>query len=269
MYERVHVCLCVRACALASFIVRTSRFKFGVPVLRYLEGSDKLHMQLKQRKLSCMQATRSFPELYTHGAKLKAKYDDFVRLIAEKTGAVARSAPLKGAWRAIEKMVLRPSHVPGGELNASSCCDCLRSSLICKDFTVVNSVVELLEWLDQELGDEAYTDGIDSEFRICLVRTKCRFSTPTSGGWADLLTNFSFVDDSSKHVIELQVEWTGCPVSSSLLHVLNMPAGTARTMVNTRYSTRRFCECVRRAMRMRSTMPSARPLRFSRRLVNQ
>ena len=41
-----------------------------------------------------------------HGAKLKAKYDNFVRLIAEKTSAVARSAPLKGAWQAIEKMVL-------------------------------------------------------------------------------------------------------------------------------------------------------------------
>ena len=30
-------------------------------------------------------------------------------------------------------------------------------------------------------------------------------SLPTSGGWADLLVNFRFLDDPSKHVCELQV----------------------------------------------------------------
>ena len=56
--------------------------------------------------------------------------------------------------RALEKMVLRPDHEKGGELDASILCDCLRGSLICKDFTVINSVLELLVWLDDEHGDD-------------------------------------------------------------------------------------------------------------------
>ena len=101
----------------------------------------------------------------------------------------------------------RPEHTPGEPPDASKLCDCLRGALMCKDFTVINSVVEMLVWLDHEMGDESRCEGIEQRFRIRLIRSKCRFSEPTSGGWADLLVNFTFVDDPSKHVMELQVRW--------------------------------------------------------------
>ncbi len=68
--------------------------------------------------------------------------------------------------------------------------------------------------------------------RIELLRIKDRFAQPTSGGWADVLINFTFVagDKGDKsfakhnlhlHVVELQVSATGClsPDSHCHLHV--------------------------------------------------
>jgi hypothetical protein len=57
-----------------------------------------------------------------------------------------------------------------------------------------------------EFGDASRLEGIEPRFRIRLIRIKCRFSAPTSGGWADLLVNFVFLDDPSKHICELQVQ---------------------------------------------------------------
>ena len=42
--------------------------------------------------------------------------------------------------------------------------------------------------------------------RIRLLRIKDRFAAPTSGGWADVLVNFVFEDDATKHVVELQLQ---------------------------------------------------------------
>ena len=153
-----------------------------------------------------MQETEAdFPTLIGHAQKHKEQFDAFVAMLSSKTGGSAQAAPLKGPWRALEKMVLRPAHKAGGELDASLLCDCLRGALNYKDFTVINSVVELMTWLDDEMGDESRCEGIEERFRIRIIRIKCRFSLPTSGGWADLLVNFRFLDDPSKHVCELQV----------------------------------------------------------------
>merc|ERR1711920_297913 len=44
-------------------------------------------------------------------------------------------------------------------------------------------------------------------FQIRIVNIKDRFSTPTSGGWADAMVNFCFVHgDDSQHVMELQLQ---------------------------------------------------------------
>jgi hypothetical protein len=142
------------------------------------------------------------------------------------------------------KKVLRPGHSVGRKLDASGLCDVLRGALICKDFTAVTSVVELLLWLDPELvAGTQLADGIDgnghhhyhhhhhnnnnhessrnsssgsssdshdhdqqAQFQVRLLRAKCRFTRPTSGGWADLLVNFTFPDDPHAHVMELQVQ---------------------------------------------------------------
>ena len=70
-------------------------------------------------------------------------------------------------------------------------------------------MLDLLQLLDEKLGnpDKAKSMGIDlARFAIRLHRFKCRFTTPTSGGWADALVNFSFVCDKHKHVAELQLQ---------------------------------------------------------------
>ena len=46
---------------------------------------------------------------------------------------------------------------------------------------MINSVVELMTWLDDEMGDESRCEGIEKRFRIRIIRIKCRFSLPTSG----------------------------------------------------------------------------------------
>merc|ERR1711920_194712 len=44
-------------------------------------------------------------------------------------------------------------------------------------------------------------------FQIRIVNIKDRFSTPTSGGWADAMVNFSFAHgDGTHHVMELQLQ---------------------------------------------------------------
>ena len=66
------------------------------------------------------------------------------------------------------------------------------------------TALELLEALDIEFGDIAMARGLEQ--RIRLLRIKDRFTTPTSGGWADVLVNFVFEDDKTEHVVELQLQ---------------------------------------------------------------
>merc|ERR1719482_1365588 len=70
--------------------------------------------------------------------------------------------------------------------------------------------LDLLQLLDVDLGspEKAKSQGWDlKRFQIRIINIKDRFSTPTSGGWADAMVNFSFVHgDDTKHVMELQLQ---------------------------------------------------------------
>merc|ERR1711934_770260 len=45
------------------------------------------------------------------------------------------------------------------------------------------------------------------EFQIRIIHLKDRFTTPTSGGWADAMVNFSFAHGDDTHlVMELQIQ---------------------------------------------------------------
>merc|ERR1712010_295894 len=45
------------------------------------------------------------------------------------------------------------------------------------------------------------------EFQIRIIHLKDRFTTPTSGGWADAMANFSFAHGDDTHlVMELQIQ---------------------------------------------------------------
>ena len=95
-------------------------------------------------------------------------------------------------------------------MDARSLTDVLRGSLRCPDFTEITFVLELLLQLDVEMGDpeKAKAAGIDlDKFQIFLIRIKDRFTTPTSGGYADCMINFRFAHgDDTRHVMELQLQ---------------------------------------------------------------
>ena len=72
---------------------------------------------------------------------------------------------------------------------------------------MIVTVLDLLLDLDEVHQKPSKVGGFDLErYSIKLHRIKCRFTQPTSGGWADLLVNFSFTNDPNKHVCELQLQ---------------------------------------------------------------
>ena len=179
--------------------------------------SRRLQQKLASRRGECVQqrptggGALDFVKLRAQADKVKPRFDAFIEALATKCGAEKTAAPLKGAWRAIEKMALRVESagekcgaLKDGPLDAAPLCDVLRGSLKCKDFTMLLAAFELLEALDAEFGDLSQARGLTQ--RIRLLRIKDRFSTPTSGGWADVLVNFVFEDDATKHVAELQLQ---------------------------------------------------------------
>jgi len=180
---------------------------------------------------------------------------EFIQLLSQRTRAEAGLPPekpsrqrggrcLKGAWRVIEKMALRSGAIPEGGLDgmppkqvlsevldASRLFDLLRGSIKCDDFTQLVAVLDLLLLLDEELGnrDKARSMGIDLErFAIRLHRFKCRFTTPTSGGWADALVNFSFASDPHKHVVELQLQVRPAPRALPVSRPAHSPFPTSQ-----------------------------------------
>ena len=179
--------------------------------------SSRLQQKLAARRGECVQqrprrgGALDFFELRSQANTVKSRFDAFLRALATKCAAESTTAPLKGAWRAIEKMALRVESagercgaLKDGPLDAAPLCDVLRGSLKCKDFVVLLTAFELLENLDADFGDLSQARGLTQ--RIRLLRIKDRFSAPTSGGWADVLVNFVFEDDDTKHVVELQLQ---------------------------------------------------------------
>jgi hypothetical protein len=190
----------------------------------FLNVSQGLREKLKARGGECVQEnpssgdTLDFATLRSQAGQLKLRFDKFVEDVATKCGAKHSTPPLKGAWRAIEKMALRTESagvkcgaLKEGPLDATPLCDVLRGSLQCNDFTMLVTALDLLKALDSEFGDLEHARGMTQ--RIRLLRIKDRFTAPTSGGWADVLVNFVFEDNyattqnyAAKHVVELQLQ---------------------------------------------------------------
>ena len=76
----------------------------------YLQASKALNEKLAPRRAECKQTEADFPKLIGHAQKCTRQFDAFVKMLLSKTGGSAQAAPLKGPWRALEKMVLRPAH---------------------------------------------------------------------------------------------------------------------------------------------------------------
>ena len=186
-------------------------FEFEGAAVDLLKQLTKLH-----RKEHRVQTVRSFPELYANACGIVKHFNEFLSKLAEKC-AVAKSlrAPLKGCGRALEKLVLAPGiaakiKAKGVDaLDASAIVDLVRGSLECPDFTEIVFILDLLRLLDVDLGDPKAARAQDwdlDKFQIKIIHIKNRFSSPTSGGWADCMVNFSFVNDDSQHVLELQLQ---------------------------------------------------------------
>merc|ERR1711907_680247 len=95
-------------------------------------------------------------------------------------------------------------------VDATSLVDVLRGSVECPDFTEIVFILDLLQLLDVDLGDakKAKQSGWNLQrFQIRIIHIKNRFTTPTSGGWADTMVNFTFAHgDDTRHVMELQLQ---------------------------------------------------------------
>ena len=164
-----------------------------------------------------LQSTASFPTLRANAHAIYDRFNAFLAKLCEKcVGAKRLKAPIKGTGRALEKMVLRRGAIAkikadGVEaLDATKLVDILRGSINCPDFTEIVFLLELLLLLDVGMGNaqKAQAAGWNlDDFQIRLIHMKDRFSHPTSGGWADMLVNFSFAHgDETHHVMELQLQ---------------------------------------------------------------
>ena len=167
----------------------------------------------------------------------------FLAAVAQKcAGAKVMHAPLKGIARALEKIVLRPGNTAkfkekGVEaLDAKCIVDFLRGSLECPDFTNIVFILDLLQLLDVELGSSAKAkqQGWDLDrFQIRIINIKDRFSTPTSGGWADAMVNFSFAHGDDTHlVMELQIQVLSFSVATSINSFLPSPTACLHTHIS-------------------------------------
>ena len=100
------------------------------------------------------------------------------------------TANLKGVRRIVEKIALQPD----GARDPSRVLDAARAMIVATDTT---AIVGVLEYLDKKSD---YTSGF-----IRLQRAKNRFLSPSLGGWRDVMVNFSFKGDPTKHICELQI----------------------------------------------------------------
>jgi len=210
---------CERKSSLATYHkqLRRARRDPTFPEFKTTAAEILKQLTILNRKEHRVQTISSFPELYATAHALSARFNDFLAKLVQKcSGAKALQAPLKGIGRALEKLVLRPGAAAKikaegvDAVNATTLVDVLRGSLECLDFTSIVFLLDLLHLLDVDMGDpkKAKQQGWDlHKFQIRIIQIKDRFTKPTSGGWADMMVNFSFVHgDSTHHTMELQIQ---------------------------------------------------------------
>jgi len=125
--------------------------------------------------------------LYSDAIKTKPTFDAVFQNIARQTNGSISIGPLKHMFRALEKTVMKPAD--DNTLNrADNVCDVVRGMIAYGNFG------------DMAKGIQTTMDHPNVEH----VRTKCRYSKPTSGGWMDLVINLRFKDDDNNHICEIQ-----------------------------------------------------------------
>ena len=149
-------------------------------------------------KKSAKQQQSTVRDLVAAASSTKEKFfDPFLKemhgaLIGDQHVSVEfpMTANLKGVRRIVEKIALQAE----GNGDPSRVLDAARAMVVSTDTTAIVGVLSYLK--------EQYNDGYGS---IELVRVKNRFLSPSLGGWRDVMVNFSFNGDPSKHICELQI----------------------------------------------------------------
>jgi hypothetical protein len=141
--------------------------------------------RLELPRTAPIQSRADIVDLLQDGYKVKHQfYDPFMRKLAMCVGNVQYlSGELKGIWRMVEKLELRPNPAPERVI------DIVRGAICAADIATLAAVLEQL---------------INSP-EVEIVRVKNRFKEPTDSGWADYLVNFVFRADEHQHICELQL----------------------------------------------------------------
>ena len=223
----------------------STAFQFASTFSEFTHAAAGLTKRLEtlNRKQYRVQTNSVFSELYSTAFALTARFNRFLGKVAQKcAGAKNLEAPLKGIGRALEKLVLAPGVAAKfkeeglASVDATPLVDILRGSLECPDFIEIVFILELLVMLDVDMGDEkkAKQQGWDlREFQVRIIHLKDRFTTPTSGGWADAMVNFSFAHGDDTHlVMELQIQVLSFSVATSINIFLPSPTACLHTYIS-------------------------------------
>ena len=162
--------------------------------------SVKLVRDCEELGRPAQQSSKSISGLYRSGEAVTQRHVALLETIASKTNATFHNAGHKSLVRTCEKMFLTAGARNG---KPEVVCDVVRGTIECRDFTTMINVQRLLCDLDADLSVTGQTGGISET--ICTSRCKNRFGKPTSGGWADIMFNFYFEDDETRHICELQL----------------------------------------------------------------
>jgi hypothetical protein len=157
--------------------------------------------EIAKNEFKARQSSSEIITVFEGGQRVRERYLKFMDTLASKSGGKFLQAEMKSLWRAIEKVSLK---VEADKGDCSKVCDIVRGALSFDSMSKMYNALRLIQGcnVNNSLPDVA---GVNQAIK--LVRCKDRFSEPTSGGWADIMINFSFVggEDGKMHVCEIQM----------------------------------------------------------------
>jgi hypothetical protein len=151
------------------------------------EMSDTMEDNPRGRHASMCQGRNKLHALYTDGNATKPPFDQIMAAIAQATDGEYMPSPLKHLFRAAEKMYMKPSRDPN--LGRSD---------------TVYDIVRCMVVYDTMNGMASGIRALQASKDAKILRVKNRFSSPTAGGWMDVMVNIEVVGDRSQHVCEAQ-----------------------------------------------------------------
>ncbi len=133
-----------------------------------------------------MQSTGEILPLWEQALNMRWCYAKMAEKLKSRTGIAISLAKPKHLWRILEKSAFN-------HRSAARVCDVTRGMVTCEDFHQHTEVIEFL--LEYALVCHA----------IEIARVKQRYNDASPGGWRDIMVNFVFTGDTTRHVCELQI----------------------------------------------------------------